>query len=92
MNPISATCEQEFNRAPLDHLKQKRMVHAMQTYLTLNELRAKLGGRSRSAIYLDLAAGRLPQPVKLGGRLYWPEGDVEDHLRAMMCKGGVTWQ
>ena len=55
----------------------------MQTYLTLTELRAKLGGRSRSAIYLDLAAGRLPQPVKLGGRLYWPEGDVETHLRAM---------
>lgn len=55
----------------------------MQTYLTLNELRAKLGGRSRSAIYLDLAARRLPQPVKLGGRLYWPEGDVEAHLRSM---------
>jgi len=55
----------------------------MQTYLTLTELRSKLGGRSRSAIYLDLAAGRLPQPVKLGGRLYWAEGDVETHLRAM---------
>jgi prophage regulatory protein len=55
----------------------------MQRYLTLNELREKLGNRSRSAIYLDLAAGRLPQPVKLGGRLYWPEGDVETHLRNM---------
>jgi len=55
----------------------------MQNYLTLSELRAKLGGRSRSAIYLDLEAGRLPKPVKLGGRLYWPEGDVETHLRAM---------
>lgn len=42
----------------------------MQTYLTLNELRAKLGNRSRSAIYADLAAGRLPQPIKLGGRIY----------------------
>jgi hypothetical protein len=37
----------------------------MQRYLTLNELREKLGRRSRSAIYLDLAAGRLPQPIKL---------------------------
>jgi predicted DNA-binding transcriptional regulator AlpA len=64
------------------------MVHKMQYYLTLNELRAKLGKRSRSAIYLDLAAGRLPQPVKLGGRLYWPEGDVEVHLRNMMQNGG----
>ncbi len=55
----------------------------MQTYLTLAELRAKLGGRSRSAIYLDLAAGRLPQPIKLGGRLYWPDHDVDAHLRVM---------
>jgi predicted DNA-binding transcriptional regulator AlpA len=58
----------------------------MQTYLTLTELRAKLGNRSRSAIYLDLEAGRLPQPVRLGGRLYWPEGDVEEHLRALSEK------
>ena len=58
----------------------------MQTYLTLTELRAKLGGRSRSAIYTDLEAGRLPQPVKLGGRLYWPEGDVDAHLRDMRDK------
>lgn len=58
----------------------------MQQYLTLTELRAKLGGRSRSAIYLDLEAGRLPQPVKLGGRLYWPEGDVDAHLRELQTK------
>jgi prophage regulatory protein len=58
----------------------------MQTYLTLTELRAKLGGRSRSAIYLDLKTGRLPQPVKLGRRLYWPEEDVDAHLRAMREK------
>jgi prophage regulatory protein len=53
----------------------------MQTFLTLNELRLKLGNRSRSAIYLDIKAGRLPQPIKLGGRIYWPEGDVDAHLR-----------
>jgi prophage regulatory protein len=58
----------------------------MQTYLTLSELRAKLGGRSRSAIYLDVKAGRLPQPIKLGGRIYWPEGDVDAHLRAITEK------
>lgn len=53
----------------------------MQTYLTLTELRVKLGNRSRSAIYLDVKSGRLPQPIKLGGRIYWPEGDVDAHLR-----------
>ena len=52
-------------------------------YLTLTELRAKLGNRSRSAIYADLAAGRLPQPIKLGGRIYWAEGEVDAHLRDM---------
>ncbi|MBI6629738.1 helix-turn-helix transcriptional regulator [Pontibaca salina] len=50
-------------------------------YLTLTELRAKLGNRSRSAIYADLAAGRLPQPIKLGGRIYWPEAEIDAHLR-----------
>ncbi len=49
-------------------------------YLTFSELRAKLGGRSRSAIYLDLEAGRLPQPLKLGGRLYWVEDEIDAHL------------
>jgi prophage regulatory protein len=55
----------------------------MQIYLNFPELRVKLGGRSRSAIYVDLANGRLPRPIKLGGRLYWPERDLEAHLGAM---------
>ncbi len=55
----------------------------MQKYLTLTELRAKLGNRSRSAIYLDLAAGRLPRPIKLGGRLYWPEAELDAHLKSL---------
>lgn len=55
----------------------------MQRYLNFHELRAKLGNRSRSAIYIDLAVGRLPLPIKLGGRLYWPESDIEEHLSAM---------
>lgn len=58
-------------------------------YLNFRELRAKLGNRSRSAVYLDLAAGRLPQPVKLGGRLYWPEGDVDVHLRNLRTSEAI---
>lgn len=60
----------------------------MQRYLTLAELRAKLGNRSRSAIYADLAADRLPQPIKLGGRIYWAEGDVDAHLRGLAADAG----
>lgn len=52
-------------------------------YLNFRQLRAKLGGRSRSAVYVDVATGRLPQPVKLGGKLYWVEGDIDAHLRAL---------
>jgi len=58
----------------------------MQRRLTLTELRAKLGDRSRSAIYEDMKKGRLPQPLKLGGRLYWGEDDLEAHLRDMRDK------
>lgn len=52
-------------------------------YLTLTEVRAKLGNRSRSAIYADLAAGRLPQPIKLGGRIYWPEAELDAFLSSL---------
>jgi prophage regulatory protein len=59
----------------------------MQTYLTLKELSQRLGRRSRSAIYIDLAAGRLPRPVKLGGRLYWPSDELEQHLQKLRVRG-----
>ncbi len=49
-------------------------------YLNFSQLRAKLGGRARSSIYLDVEAGRLPQPFKLGGRLDWREDQVETLL------------
>lgn len=54
-------------------------------YINFPELRAKLGGRSRSACYNDLAEGRLPKPVKLGGRLYWRESDIDAHLQALVA-------
>ena len=59
---------------------------SMQKYLTLKELGKKLGGRSRSAIYNDLAANRLPRPLKLGRRLYWPEAEVDSFLEALREK------
>lgn len=55
----------------------------MKKYINLDDLRAKLGGRSRSAVYLDVAAGRLPQPVKLGGRLLWLDPEVDAALAAL---------
>ena len=52
-----------------------------EQYLTLRQISAKLGGRSRSAIYSDIAAGRLPQPLKLGARVYWSESALDAFLR-----------
>lgn len=46
-------------------------------FITLTQLRNKLGNRSRSSIYLDIESGRLPQPIKLGGRLYWEESAID---------------
>lgn len=52
------------------------------TYLNLNQLSQKLGGRSRSSIYRDIESGRLPQPLRIGSRLYWVESQVDEILMA----------
>ncbi len=52
-------------------------------YLNFAQLRAKLGGRGRSSIYRDVEAGRLPRPLKLGSRLYWPEDAIDAALQKL---------
>jgi predicted DNA-binding transcriptional regulator AlpA len=52
-------------------------------YLTFNDLRAKLGGRGRTTIYRDIALGRLPRPIQLGGRNYWPEAEIDAALEKL---------
>lgn len=49
-------------------------------YLSFQELRQKLGNRGRSTVYRDIELGRLPKPIKLGGRLYWIESQVDNAL------------
>lgn len=51
-------------------------------YLSFIELRSKLGGRGRTTVYRDIELGRLPGPIKLGGRLYWVESQVDDAMAA----------
>lgn len=53
------------------------------TYLTLSDLQKKLGGRGRSTIYRDVELGRLPKPVKIGGRLYWAEAEIDAAIAAL---------
>ena len=52
-------------------------------YLNLNDLQTKLGNRSRSSIYRDLELGRIPRPIKIGSRLYWPESDLDAAIAAL---------
>ena len=49
-------------------------------YLSFTELRAKLGGRGRTTVYRDIEFGRLPKPIKLGGRLYWIDSEVDEAM------------
>jgi len=51
------------------------------TYINFQQLQSKLGNRSRSAIYVDLEIGRLPQPIKMGRRSYWREHEVDQHIQ-----------
>jgi len=52
----------------------------MTKLISFKQLREKLGGRSRSACYLDLKAGRIPRPLKIGRILYWDEERLDEHL------------
>ncbi|MDE0811086.1 MAG: AlpA family phage regulatory protein [Alphaproteobacteria bacterium] len=57
-------------------------------YINFRQLRAKIGNRSRSAIYLDIEAGRLPKPFKLGGVNFWVETEIDDCLQSMADAAG----
>jgi predicted DNA-binding transcriptional regulator AlpA len=51
-------------------------------YLSFRDLQTKLGGRGRTTIYRDVDLGRLPEPIKIGSRLYWNEADIDATLQA----------
>lgn len=53
-------------------------------YLSIPQLSAKLGGRSRSSIYRDVEAGRLPAPLRIGGRIYFDEAAVDEALSPLV--------
>nr|WP_324752784.1 AlpA family phage regulatory protein [Roseovarius sp. Pro17] len=66
------------------------MTRAPNRYITLAQLSAKLGGRSRSSIYRDLECGRIPNPIRVGVRLYWCEEEVEDFLKTLGAAGAQS--
>lgn len=59
------------------------------TLISFSQLQERLAGRSRSSIYRDLEAGRLPSPMRFGSRLYWDEQQVTKKLEEFLTKGEV---
>lgn len=51
-------------------------------YLTIEQLRAKLGNRSRTSIYRDIEARRLPKPLKFASRPMWREDEIDALMEA----------
>ena len=51
------------------------------TLISFPQLQDLLAGRSRSSIYRDLDAGRLPRPMRFGSRLYWDKTQVLQKLQ-----------
>ena len=51
------------------------------TLISFPQLQDLLAGRSRSSIYRDLDAGRLPRPMRFGSRLYWDKSQVLQKLQ-----------
>ena len=51
--------------------------------LSLSQVQARLGNRSRSSIMRDVDAGRLPGPRRIGGRLYWLASDIDAMIEGL---------
>jgi prophage regulatory protein len=58
----------------------------MTRYITFRETQAKLGWRGRTTIYRDIDNKRIPRPVKIGGRLYWAEAELDAAIAALASK------
>lgn len=56
--------------------------------ITFQQLRTKMGGRSRNAIFQDIERGRLPRPRKFGkapgAKNYWDEEEVDRSIAAIL--------
>ncbi len=52
-------------------------------YLSLEQLRQKLGKCGRTTIYRYVDSQLLPEPIKLGGRLFWVESEVDEAMTAL---------
>ncbi len=50
-------------------------------YLNMNQLREKRGQCGRNAVYKGIADGTLPQPLKIAGKNYWVEAEIDELMQ-----------
>ena len=63
------------------------MTKSTRNYLRISDLSKKLAGRSKSSLYRDIKNGQLPNPIRIGARLYWIEEEVDDYLETRRIGG-----
>lgn len=57
-----------------------------ENLLTFAEVMHRRGVNSRTSVYRDIEEGRLPQPVKVGRRSFFPESEVDAHIAALIAE------
>ena len=59
--------------------------------LSRPQVLARLGGKSVSWLYEEMAAFRLPRPVRLGrSAVAWVESEIDDYIAQRIAAGRVT--
>lgn len=58
-----------------------------QLLLTIGDVLAVTGYKSRSSLYRLMKQGRCPCPVSIGGnQIRWRSGDIEDWLNSLQTR------
>ena len=73
-----------------DFKRFTKFINTPNPLLSMDRLRMKLGGRSRSSIYRDVQAGRLPIPIKRGATLSWREDEVDAAMQRLRATDPST--
>jgi prophage regulatory protein len=63
----------------------------MTTLLNRSQVLERLGNKSVSWLYEEMAAGRVPRPVKLGrSAVAWVESEISDYIAGRIAEGRVV--
>ncbi len=61
------------------------------TLLSRAQVLERLGGRSTSWLYQEMAEGRVPRPIRLGlSAVAWVESEISDYIARHIAENRVT--